>query len=270
MAHRRCGGGLVSRGQVSWLPDRPPVDPSRALRPVVASTFVPGYSGGGRAGISPASLGRGSWQAPWPAAGSNSTRRSARSIAIGGGRLPDPQRLATMSPRRGEVPVRIAVSRRIDDSTSELRSPRRHGTSSEKSPAVGSRNGRQRSLRDPAEPWQGRDGRGVPRLRSQHPAAGGAQGRARGVAHARRRRGAPAGAPARALGQPPQRVPRARSRAQRLGPDPGDGADRRADAAHAYPQAQGPGRVHGGRVPQDRQRDGGGPRGHPRPGSGPR
>jgi len=49
--------------QVSWLPDRPRVDlPARLCRVDTTnacsgfSTFVPGYSGGGRAGFSPASL----------------------------------------------------------------------------------------------------------------------------------------------------------------------------------------------------------------------
>ena len=75
---------------------------------------------------------------------------------------------------------------------------------------------------------------------------------------------------ARALGEPPQRLPRARPRAEPLRPHPGDGAHRRADAPHAYPAEEGPGRLHAGRVPQDRQRGLRGPRGHPRAGSRPR
>jgi hypothetical protein len=44
---------VASMQQVSWLPDRPPADlPGSALAvPVVCSAFVPGYSGGGRAGF---------------------------------------------------------------------------------------------------------------------------------------------------------------------------------------------------------------------------
>src|SRR4029077_16503779 len=57
------GGGVVDGRQVSWLPDRPTPGPSHAGDPCLdrlpcsgTSGFVPGYSGGGRAGISPASL----------------------------------------------------------------------------------------------------------------------------------------------------------------------------------------------------------------------
>ena len=58
---------------------------------------------------------------------------------------------------------------------------------------------------------------------------------------------------ARALGQPPERLPRPRSRAEPVGPHPRDGAHRRADAAHAHPPEEGPGRLHRRRVPQDRR-----------------
>ena len=75
---------------------------------------------------------------------------------------------------------------------------------------------------------------------------------------------------ARALGQPPERLPRARSRAEPVRPDPRDGAHRRADAPHAHPSAEGPGRLHTGRVSQDRERGLRRARGDPRPGSRPR
>ena len=48
--------------QVSWLPDHTTAvpsqngDPSDLSIPVELTAFVPGYSGGGRAGFSPASL----------------------------------------------------------------------------------------------------------------------------------------------------------------------------------------------------------------------
>ena len=81
-----------------------------------------------------------------------------------------------------------------------------------------------------------------------------AEDRARRVAHARRRRGAPPGAAPRALGEPPERLPRPRPRAEPVGPHPRDGAHPRADAAHAHPPEEGPGRLHRRRVPQDRHR----------------
>ena len=65
------------------------------------------------------------------------------------------------------------------------------------------RDGHQRPVRHPPEPRQRRHGRGVPRVRPLDAADGRAEGRARRVAHARRRRGAPAGAAPRALGPNP-------------------------------------------------------------------
>ncbi len=49
-------GAVVNPGRSPGFPDRPRSDPSQALRPVDLSDFVPGYSGGGRAGVAPASL----------------------------------------------------------------------------------------------------------------------------------------------------------------------------------------------------------------------
>jgi hypothetical protein len=46
-----------TRRKVSWLSRHPPAVPSQALRPVDCSAFVGDYSGGGRAGFTPASLG---------------------------------------------------------------------------------------------------------------------------------------------------------------------------------------------------------------------
>jgi hypothetical protein len=45
-----------ARGRSPGLPDRPPSGPSQALRSVDLPNFVPGHSGGGRAGFAPASL----------------------------------------------------------------------------------------------------------------------------------------------------------------------------------------------------------------------
>ena len=52
--------------------------------------------------------------------------------------------------------------------------------------------------------------------------------------------------------EPPERVPRARPRAEPVGAHPGDGAHHRADAPHAHPPEEGAGRLHGRRVPQHR------------------
>ena len=150
------------------------------------------------------------------------------------------------APRRDS---NVAESIEIDDPGSIRSSPTqaRRGASRrcrnpiEQRPAHRSGDGHQRPVRDPPEPRQRGHGRGVPRLRPDHAADGRAEDRARRVAHARRRRGAAPGAPARALGEPPERLPRARPRPEPLGPHPGDGAHRRADAAHAHPpkKAQG-------------------------------
>ena len=137
----------------------------------------------------------------------------------------------------------------------------------ERTAAADARNGRQRPLRDPSEPRQGRHGRGVPRVRPDHPAARRAEDRARRVAHARRRRGAAPGAAARPLGEPPERLPRPRPRAQPVRADPRDGVHHRADAPHAHPSQEGPGRVHGRRVPAHRARRRVRRRGHPRAGA---
>ena len=45
-----------ARGRSPGLPDRSPLGPSQAFRPVDLPNFVPGHSGGGRAGVPPASL----------------------------------------------------------------------------------------------------------------------------------------------------------------------------------------------------------------------
>ncbi len=122
----------------------------------------------------------------------------------------------------------------------------------------------------PPEPRQGWHGRGVPRVRPHHPAAGRPQDRSRRVAHARRRRGAAAGAPARPLGEPPERVPRPRPGAQPVRPHPRDGVHHGADAPHAHPSQEGPGRLHLRRVPAHRARLRLRRRGHPRAGARPR
>jgi hypothetical protein len=57
----RVFGASRTLRQVSWLPDRPPAGPSQAPGPVDLPAFVPGYSGGGRTGFSPASLARPGW-----------------------------------------------------------------------------------------------------------------------------------------------------------------------------------------------------------------
>lgn len=51
--------------KVSWLPRHPPAVPSQALRPVDLTVVVGGYSGGGRAGFAPASLGSARTCEPW-------------------------------------------------------------------------------------------------------------------------------------------------------------------------------------------------------------
>ena len=86
------------------------------------------------------------------------------------------------------------------------------------------------------------------------PAAGRAEDRARRIAHAGRRRSASPRAPPRALGEPPERVPRPRSRALAIRADPGDGAHHRADASHPYPPQESAGRIHLRRVPAHRPR----------------
>ena len=70
--------------------------------------------------------------------------------------------------------------------------------------------------------------------------------------------------------EPPQRVPRARPRAQPVRAHPRDGVHHRADAPHAHPSEEGPGRLHGRRVPAHRARRRVGRRGHPRAGARPR
>jgi hypothetical protein len=52
----RYGKRGREHGRSPGLPDRSPFGPSQARRPVDLPNFVPGYSGGGRAGVTPASL----------------------------------------------------------------------------------------------------------------------------------------------------------------------------------------------------------------------
>jgi hypothetical protein len=104
--------------QVSWLPDLPTPGPSRVSNPlgdpphaVASSGFVPGYSGGGRAGFTPASL--------WPArfgvralAASLPSRSRRRHLTVGFVKKSPPRRRA----RNESGPITAAgggVARRL-------------------------------------------------------------------------------------------------------------------------------------------------------------
>ena len=115
------------------------------------------------------------------------------------------------------------------------------GGEPERPAAADARNGRQRPLRDPSEPRQGRHGRGVPRVRPHHAAAGRAEDRARRsrACRATTRRCARS-CSSRARSSHPN-VCRVHDLApEPVRPHPRDGAHHRADAPHAHPPRRRP------------------------------
>ncbi len=197
----RCDGlprqSRRSRRPVSWLPDRSPAGPSQVPKsPSVAQwmpfsrtalTFVPGYSGGGRVGVAPTSRARTDvnpsvQRLRLREVGGADFRRSAYQIELSASTGPASKgqdvrgkscRHATHAPARGHFSQASKISSCCVDTVNPRVFSRRipligrYGPRDDPrqvSTTTRTRFTGQRSVRNPAEPWQGGHGRGVPCL----------------------------------------------------------------------------------------------------------